>query len=224
MVRSVDATQFNSKFNMKSQDLTRSTQAGKIRMGTAVKKTTIDRGLASGASTFGDYQKASATSGTGLKKHVSSKTTSSLSEFTSKTSLAKDGLAKGGASSKAGDDAKELKGGRLDKEGTTQTSSGSGGTGVKSAIKKASMTTSQSSSGLRKNWGSSVSKTGSISRKIADGQHTVEEQDDEEDRDGLGRLVATPDKKHKYVTHDPMLGITNVYSMGAKGMFAAGKR
>lgn len=216
MVRSVDANQFNTKLNMKSQDLTRSTQAGKIKMGTT-KKTTIDKGLVSGASTFGDYQKATATATTGVKKTSTTSSTVSkgtTSDSTTKSSSGKDALAKGSTTGKSGEDTKE--------KPTKNEKESSLGTGSKTSVKKTTSGTTGTSSGVKKGWGSSVAKTG-MSNVKAD-HHTVEEQD-EEDGDGGEEEVESTDKKLKPTTQDPSMGI-NIYSMGigAKGMFNAGKK
>lgn len=227
MVRSVDTNQFNNKFGVKSQDLTRSTQAGKIKMGTT-KKTTIDKGLVSGASTFGDYQKASTTTGTGttVKKTVSTatKTPTSTGDATSKSVASKEPALKGTTSSKAGgDDGKDLKGIKSDSiSGSQSHASGSGGTSKPSTIKKTPTGGSSSGAGAKKVWSNPTAKQGLGKNTVGD--DTVPERDDEEDGyDGHEDEVESPDKKHK-VVHDPMQGITNVYSMGNKGMFAAGKK
>lgn len=209
MVRSVDANQFNNKFNMKSQDLTRSTQAGKIKMGTT-KKTTIDKGLVTGASTFGDYQKASAT--TGIKKTTTG--TKTTPESTSKSGVVKDGQSKVTGGSKTGDAGGESKLSKLEKEpGHTSTSL----TGTSSA--KTSTTTKKPAPGTSQG-GAGVKKTGGTKTGMTD---TVEEQENE-DGDGNDDHEDDRDKKNKGSPSDSM-GI-NIYSMGmgTKGMFNQGKR
>ena len=93
MVRSFDMNQFNNKFH---QDFTRSTHIKSTQIGSKVKKGPIDSKLVNGASTFGDYQKASTTT-----KKPSTKT-STTGEATGKSSGSKSGKAAQG-NAKGGD-------------------------------------------------------------------------------------------------------------------------
>lgn len=199
MVRSFDMNQFNNKFH---QDFTRSTHIKSTQIGGKVKKGPIDSKLINGASTFGDYQKASTTNPTSTnttkKPSSTAKTPTAPGEISSKakTSTTKKStstLAKGQEGSSP--EGKTMQ--KVEKDSGT------------SKTKKPAGTTGAGTSG-QKNW----QKT---SMKDMPEGHTVEEQDEEDDGYDYGKNKAGDSDNS-----DPMMGI-NVYSMGNKAMFTGKK-